>query len=85
LPVLTGIAREVPVATVAQALPYAPDVGTGIAPLGGLPGEWWQEIKQAVASGYQRHKRFVPMATALQSCAHACERTPDLMCVKPPI
>ncbi len=51
---LTGIAREVPiVATVTEALPYAPDVLViGIAPSGGvLPDEWWQEVKQAVAAG----------------------------------
>jgi len=51
---LTGIAREVPiVATVTQALAYAPDVlAIGIAPSGGaLPDEWQQEIQQAVAAG----------------------------------
>ncbi len=54
LPHLTGIARDVPiVATLAEALAYAPDVLTiGIAPSGGvLPDEWWQEIRQAVAAG----------------------------------
>jgi uncharacterized NAD-dependent epimerase/dehydratase family protein len=54
LPALTGIAREVPiVATVAQALAYAPNVlAIGIAPSGGvLPDEWQQEIKQAVIAG----------------------------------
>lgn len=51
---LTGIAREVPVvATLAEALPYAPDVLViGIAPSGGvLPDEWWQEVQQAVSAG----------------------------------
>ncbi|MBV8884009.1 MAG: DUF1611 domain-containing protein [Chroococcidiopsidaceae cyanobacterium CP_BM_RX_35] len=51
---LTGIARDVPVvATVAAALPYAPDVlAIGIAPSGGaLPEQCWQEVKQAVAAG----------------------------------
>ena len=51
---LTGIAREVPVvASVAEALPYAPDVlAIGIAPSGGvLPDEWWQEVQQALSSG----------------------------------
>lgn len=54
LPQLTGIARDVPiVATLAEALPYAPDVLViGIAPSGGvLPDEWLQEVKQAVAAG----------------------------------
>jgi uncharacterized NAD-dependent epimerase/dehydratase family protein len=54
LPLLTGIAREVPVvASVTQALPYAPDVLViGIAPSGGiLPADYWQEVKQAVAAG----------------------------------
>lgn len=54
LPLLTGIPRDVPVvASVAAALPYKPDVlAIGIAPSGGvLPDEWWQEVKQAVASG----------------------------------
>ena len=54
LPKLTGINRDVPiVATVEKALAYKPDVLViGIAPSGGvLPDEWWQEIKQAVASG----------------------------------
>ena len=54
LPQLTGINRDVPiVATVEKALAYKPDVLViGIAPSGGvLPDEWWQEIKQATASG----------------------------------
>ncbi len=54
LPLLTGINRDVPiVATVEQALAYAPDVLViGIAPSGGvLPDEWLDEIKQAVAAG----------------------------------
>ena len=54
LPKLTGINRDVPiVATVEKALAYKPDVLViGIAPSGGvLPDEWWQEIKQAIASG----------------------------------
>ena len=54
LPQLTGINRDVPiVATVEKALAYKPDVLViGIAPSGGvLPDEWWQEIKQALASG----------------------------------
>lgn len=54
LPKLTGINRDVPiVATVEKALSYKPDVLViGIAPSGGvLPDEWWQEIKQATASG----------------------------------
>lgn len=54
LPQLTGINRDVPiVATVEQALAYAPDVLViGIAPSGGvLPDEWLHEIKQAVAAG----------------------------------
>ncbi|HCF29772.1 MAG TPA: DUF1611 domain-containing protein [Cyanobacteria bacterium UBA11049] len=54
LPKLTGINRDVPiVATVEKALAYKPDVLIiGIAPSGGvLPDEWWQEIKQATASG----------------------------------
>lgn len=54
LPALTGIAREVPiVATLTQALAYAPDVlAIGIAPSGGvLPDDWQQEIKQAVTAG----------------------------------
>ena len=67
LPLLTGIAREVPiVATVAGALPYAPDVlAIGIAPSGGvLPDEWWQEIKQAVAGGMSiMNGLHTPMAT----------------------
>jgi uncharacterized NAD-dependent epimerase/dehydratase family protein len=51
---LTGIQRDVPiVASVADALPYQPNVlAIGIAPSGGgLPEAWWQEIKHAVASG----------------------------------
>jgi uncharacterized NAD-dependent epimerase/dehydratase family protein len=67
LPHLTGIAREVPiVATVEQALPYAPDVlAIGIAPSGGgLPDEWWQELKQAVAAGLSvMNGLHTPMAT----------------------
>ena len=54
LPDLTQIPRDVPiVASLADALPYRPTVlAIGIAPSGGaLPNAWWQEIKQAVASG----------------------------------
>ncbi len=54
LPKLTGIDRNVPiVASVEDALLYNPDVlAIGIAPPGGiLPDIWFQEIKQAVASG----------------------------------
>ncbi|MCL1465807.1 DUF1611 domain-containing protein [Argonema galeatum] len=54
LPKLTGISRDVPiVASVEDALLYNPDVlAIGIAPSGGiLPDIWFQEIKQAVASG----------------------------------
>ncbi|KJH70464.1 DUF1611 domain-containing protein [Aliterella atlantica] len=54
LPQLTGINRDVPiVASVEQALTYAPDVLViGIAPSGGvLPDEWLDEIKQAVSAG----------------------------------
>jgi len=54
LPLLTGINRDVPiVASVEQALAYAPDVLViGIAPSGGvLPDEWLDEIRQAVAAG----------------------------------
>lgn len=67
LPLLTGIAREVPiVASVEAALPYAPDVlAIGIAPSGGvLPDEWWQEVKQAVAAGLSViNGLHTPMAT----------------------
>ena len=67
LPKLTGIAREVPVvASVNEALSYAPDVlAIGIAPSGGvLPDEWWQEVKQAVASGLSViNGLHTPMAT----------------------
>ncbi len=51
---LTGIECDAPiVASVTEALTYAPDVLViGIAPSGGaLPEEWWQEVKQAVAGG----------------------------------
>lgn len=51
---LTGIPRAVPiVASVADALPYQPDVlAIGIAPTGGaLPDEWRSELKQAIAAG----------------------------------
>lgn len=64
---LTGIARDVPiVASVAEALAYAPNVLTiGIAPSGGvLPDEWWQEVKQAVAAGLSIvNGLHTPMAT----------------------
>lgn len=74
LPILTGIARDLPVvASVNQALPYAPDVlAIGIAPSGGvLPDEWWQEVKQAVAAGLSvMNGLHTPMATVpeLRSC-----------------
>jgi uncharacterized NAD-dependent epimerase/dehydratase family protein len=51
---VAGIQRQVPiVASVADALPYKPDVlAIGIAPAGGaLPEAWRQEIQQAVAAG----------------------------------
>lgn len=54
LPKLTGIPRDVPiVASVQDALLYNPDVlAIGIAPSGGiLPDIWFEEIKQAIASG----------------------------------
>ncbi|HEY9806076.1 MAG TPA: DUF1611 domain-containing protein, partial [Candidatus Obscuribacterales bacterium] len=54
LPDLTGIPRSAPiVASVAEALPYQPDVlAIGIAPSGGiLPEAWRQEIRQAIAAG----------------------------------
>lgn len=67
LPKLTGINRDVPiVATVEKALAYKPDVLViGIAPSGGvLPDEWWQEIKQATASGLSIvNGLHTPMAT----------------------
>lgn len=51
---LTGVAHSAPiVASVAEALAYKPDIlAIGIAPSGGiLPESWWQEVKQAIASG----------------------------------
>ncbi len=54
VPDITGIQRSVPiVGSVADALPYQPDVlAIGLAPSGGaLPEPWQQEIKQAVAAG----------------------------------
>jgi len=67
LPLLTGIAREIPVvATVEAALAYAPDVlAIGIAPSGGaLPEQCWQEVKQAVAAGLSVvNGLHTPMAT----------------------
>lgn len=54
LPELTRIDRDAPiVASVTDALQYNPDVlAIGVAPSGGiLPEPWFQEIKQAVASG----------------------------------
>ncbi len=54
LPELTGIPRPVPlVASVAEALPYTPDVLViGIAPSGGaLPEAWLPEIQQALTAG----------------------------------
>lgn len=51
---VTGIPRNAPiVASVEEALSYAPDVLIiGIAPSGGvLPNEWFQEIRGAIASG----------------------------------
>jgi uncharacterized NAD-dependent epimerase/dehydratase family protein len=50
----TGIPCEAPIVdSVALALAYHPDVLLiGIAPSGGaLPEPWWQEVKQAIASG----------------------------------
>lgn len=64
---LTGIPQSVPiVATVAEALPYQPDVlAIGIAPSGGaLPDEWRQEIKQAAANGLSiANGLHTPLAT----------------------
>lgn len=54
LPELTNIPRQVPVvASVAEALPYAPNVLViGLAPSGGvLPEAWRQEVQQGVAAG----------------------------------
>ncbi len=50
----TGIPCDAPIVdSVASALAYHPDVLLiGIAPSGGaLPEAWWQQVKQAVASG----------------------------------
>jgi len=67
LRLLTGIAREVPiVASVKEALAYAPDVLViGIAPSGGaLPEEYWQEVRQAVVAGLSVvNGLHTPMAT----------------------
>ncbi len=67
LALLTGIAREVPiVASVAEALPYAPEaLAVGIAPPGGaLPDRYWQEVKQAVTAGLSVvNGLHTPMAT----------------------
>ncbi|GAC1464833.1 MAG: DUF1611 domain-containing protein [Chamaesiphon sp.] len=54
LPQLTGIPLNIPILTsVTESLFYDPDVLViGIAPSGGImPDTWWQEIKQAIASG----------------------------------
>ncbi len=51
---VTKIPHHIPiVGNVAEALPYNPEVLLiGIAPSGGaLPGEWWQDIENAIASG----------------------------------
>ena len=51
---LTGLARTAPiVGSVAEALPYQPDVlVVGIAPTGGaLPAAWRADIQQAIAAG----------------------------------
>ncbi len=74
LSLLTGIAREVPVvASVTQALSYAPDVlAIGIAPAGGvLPPDYWQEVKQAVEAGLSVvNGLHTPMATVPELCSN---------------
>ena len=68
---LTGIEREVPiVASVAEAMPYSPDVlMIGIAPSGGaLPEAWYEEVRQGVAAGLSVvNGLHTPMASLAQS------------------
>ena len=68
LPELTRIPQQVPiVASVAEALQFAPDILLiGIAPSGGvLPAEWMAEIHQAVTAGLSvvngLHTKIAPL------------------------
>lgn len=71
---LTGISSDVPiVASLADALAYAPDVLTiGIAPSGGvLPQEWLQEIKCAIVAGLSVvNGLHTPLATSPELRSH---------------